>query len=104
MNDETDVPILVILKAKPEQRENLKAALRELVPPTRLEPGCLDYALFQLKETPDTFYVRESWRGQQALDTHVALPHFQKFAEKMEYLLAEPLQLVYLDPIEPIIS
>lgn len=104
MKDEAAVPILVILKAKPQQRENLKEALRELVPPTRLEPGCLDYALFQLKETPDTFYVRESWRGQQALDTHVGLPHFQKFVAQMEFLLAEPLQLIYLDPVEPVMS
>jgi quinol monooxygenase YgiN len=101
MKNQSVVPILVILKAKPQQQENLKAALQALVPPTRLEPGCLDYALFQIKEMPSTFYVRESWCGQQALDAHIALPHFQKFAAQMESLLAEPLQLIYLEPIEP---
>ncbi|MEK1940196.1 MAG: putative quinol monooxygenase, partial [Pseudomonas sp.] len=62
---------------------------------------CLDYALFQLQETPDVFYVRESWKGQAALDAHIALPHFQAFAKRMDDLLAEPLQLVRLDAIEP---
>lgn len=101
MKKEPEVPILAILKAKTQQHENLKAALQELVLPTRLEPGCLDYALFQIKEIPGAFYVRESWRGQQALDAHVASPHFQKFAAQMDSLLAEPLQLIYLEPIEP---
>ena len=101
MKNEPEVPILAILKAKPHQQENLKVALQELVQPTRLEPGCLDYVLFQIKENPSTFYVRESWRGQQALDTHVSLPHFQKFAAQMDSLLAEPLQLIYLELIEP---
>ncbi|KGQ14024.1 Oxygen-insensitive NAD(P)H nitroreductase [Beauveria bassiana D1-5] len=55
--------IIAMLKAKAGQQENLKAALKALVAPSRLEPGCLDYTLFQLKQEPDRFYVRESWRG-----------------------------------------
>jgi len=101
MKNEPEVPILAILKAKPHQQENLKVALQQLVLLTRLEPGCLDYALFHIKEMPSVFYVRESWRGQQALAAHVALPHFQKFVAQMDSLLAEPLQLIYLEPIEP---
>ncbi len=93
--------IIAVLKAKPGLQDHLKAALKALVAPSREEPGCLDYALFQLQETPNVFYVRESWKGQAALDAHVALPHFQAFAKRMDDLLAEPLQLVRLDAIEP---
>ncbi|WP_395490671.1 putative quinol monooxygenase [Cedecea davisae] len=92
--------IIAMLKAKAGQRENLKAALKALVAPSRQEPGCLDYALFQLKDEPDAFYVRESWRGQQALELHNSLPHFQAFVKQMDDLLAEPLKLVPLEAID----
>lgn len=59
------------------------------------------YALFQLRDAPDTFYMRESWRNQEALDAHVALPHFQNFIAQMNNLLAEPLRLDYLTPVAP---
>ncbi|MDQ7988082.1 MAG: putative quinol monooxygenase [Candidatus Dactylopiibacterium sp.] len=92
--------IIAVLKAKTGQREALRSALKALLLPTRAEPGCVDYALFQLTDEPDTFYVRESWRGQAALDAHVALPHFQAFAKNMDALLAEPLKLVRLTPVD----
>ena len=75
--------------------------LRALLLPTRQEPGNLDYALFQLRDAPDTFYMRESWRNQEALDAHITLPHFQDFIAQMDSLLAGPLRLDYLTPVAP---
>lgn len=100
MSDNT-LSIIAVLKAKEGQQDNLKSALQALIAPTRHEEGCLDYALFQLQETPDVFYMRESWEGQEALDAHIALPHFQAFVQEMDALLAEPLQLVRLNAVEP---
>ncbi|OAT26812.1 hypothetical protein M976_02586 [Buttiauxella ferragutiae ATCC 51602] len=99
MADNT-LSIIAVLKAKTGQREQLKSALQALISPTRKEEGCLDYALFQLEDTPDVFYMRESWKGQEALDAHIALPHFQAFVQQMDELLAEPLQLVRLNAVE----
>lgn len=94
------ISIIAVLKAKPGKTEALKQALRALLLPTRREPGNLEYALFQLRDTPDVFYVRESWRGQAGLDEHINLPHFQTFILQMNDLLAEPLRLDYLTPVE----
>ncbi|MCL0268453.1 antibiotic biosynthesis monooxygenase, partial [Klebsiella pneumoniae] len=49
----------------------------------------------------DTFYMRESWRDQQALDEHIDQPYFQAFIGEMDSLLAEPLRLDYLTPVAP---
>lgn len=95
------ISIIAELKAKPGKIESLKAALSALIMPTRQEPGCFDYMLFQLRDEPNTFYVRESWRGQQGLDDHINLPHFQHFIAQMDDLLAVPLKLTYLNSIEP---
>lgn len=94
------ISIIAVLKARPGKTESLRDALKALLQPTRQEPGNLDYALFQLRDEPETFYVRESWRDEAALEEHIALPHFQAFIGQMESLLVEPLRLDYLTPIE----
>lgn len=95
------ISLIAVLKAKPGQTDALRQALQALLLPTRQEPGNLDYALFQLRDAPDTFYMREAWQGQDALDAHVAMPYFQAFMTQMESLLAEPLRLDFLTPVEP---
>lgn len=95
------ITLLAVLKAKPGQTDALRKVLQGLLLPTRQEPGNLDYALFQLRDAPDTFYMRESWRDQQALDEHIDQPYFQAFIGEMDSLLAEPLRLDYLTPVAP---
>ncbi len=95
------ISIIAILKAKPGKRDSLKKALQALLLPTRQEPGNIEYHLYQLRDTPDCFYVREAWRGQEGLEAHIALPHFQAFILQMDELLAEPLRLDYLTKVEP---
>ncbi|WP_168194508.1 MULTISPECIES: putative quinol monooxygenase [unclassified Leclercia] len=94
------ITLIAVLKAKPGKRDALKTALQALLLPTRQEPGNVEYQLFQLRDTPDMFYVREAWRGQEALEAHIALPHFQAFILQMDELLAEPLRLDYLTAVE----
>ncbi|WP_213134356.1 putative quinol monooxygenase [Citrobacter sp. FP75] len=101
MSEAEVISIIAVLKAKHGKINALKQALQALLQPTRREPGNIEYALFQLRDTPDVFYVRESWRSQTGLDAHIALPHFQAFILQMDDLLAEPLQLDYLTPIAP---
>lgn len=94
------ISIIAVLKAKAGKVDELRDALKALLLPTRQEPGNTDYALFQLRDEPDVFYMRESWRNQAALEEHIALPHFQTFIGQMDRLLAEPLRLDYLTPVE----
>lgn len=94
------ISILATLKAKPEKIDQLRQALQVLLLPTRREPGNVEYMLFQLRDAPEVFYMRESWLGQEELDQHIAMPHFQAFILQMDSLLAEPLRLEYLTPIE----
>ncbi|MGX1788496.1 putative quinol monooxygenase [Bosea sp. NPDC055332] len=96
--DETLVSIAV-LKAKPDRREALRQSLLALIEPTRAEPGCLDYVLFELQGEPGTFYMREAFTSPAALEVHKATPHFQAFAAKAGDVLAEPLRLIFLDRV-----
>lgn len=90
---------LAILEAKTGQHDLLREALRALVPLTRQEPGCLDYTLFERSDSPGTFYMRESFRDQAALDVHFSMPYFKAFERRFDELLSRPLQLVGLKEV-----
>jgi quinol monooxygenase YgiN len=98
---ENELISIAVLKAKSDKRDELRSSLLALVAPTRAEPGNLDYVLFELSDEPGTFYMREAFRGQVALDEHRATPHFQSFARMSGSLLAEPLHLIFLDRVSP---
>ncbi|MDD0976795.1 putative quinol monooxygenase [Pseudomonas fontis] len=90
---------IAVLKAKAGKQQALKAALLALVEPTRAEPGNLDYVLFELRDERGTFYMREAFQDQAALDAHFATAYFQHFAAGADDLLAEPLQLIFLEQV-----
>ena len=69
MKRESDkIVSIAVLKAKAGMRERLRHELLALIAPTRREPGNLDYVLFELKDEPGTFYMREAFVSQAALD------------------------------------
>ncbi|WP_434771159.1 putative quinol monooxygenase [Pseudomonas entomophila] len=100
MNEHTSpIVLLATLTAKAGQADALKAALLALVEPTRAEPGNLDYMLFERRDEPGRFCMREAFAHQAAFDAHVASEHFQRFLAGSDALLAEPPQLTFLDPV-----
>ena len=90
---------IAVLKAKPGKQQALKHGLLALVAPTRTESGNLDYVLFELRDAPGTFYMREAFKDQAALDAHFATPYFKQFAATADDLLSEPLQLIFLEQV-----
>ncbi len=100
MNASTEVLVsIAVLKAKSGKEQALKEGLLALVEPTRAEPGNLDYVLFELRDARGTFYMREAFKNQAALDAHFAMPYFQRFAATADDLLEKPLQLIFLEQV-----
>ena len=90
---------LAILKAKNEKKETLKSALLKLIDPTRSEPGCVTYTLFEDKNESGTFYMQEAFLDQAAFDAHIATPHFINFASQINDLMNEPIALIELQQV-----
>lgn len=70
-----DLDVIAVITAKPGSEEVVGAARRDLVGPTRDEPGCLAYELYESAATPGTFITVERWRGQDDLDAHMQSDH-----------------------------
>jgi quinol monooxygenase YgiN len=67
------------LQASVGRETELGNALRSLVAPSRLEPGCLAYELHHDIERPGSFMFYEKFADQGALDAHLATDHFKAF-------------------------
>ena len=78
MSDER-VEMTAIITAKPEQREQLKEALRRVVAETVKEPGCIEFRIFESLEQPDKFVLWEVFANRQALRDHIAKDYTQHY-------------------------
>ncbi|PHN21992.1 putative quinol monooxygenase [Pseudomonas sp. ICMP 460] len=74
--------VIATLIAKSGQHATLEPMLRELLEPTRVEPGCEQYDLYQDLKHPETFYMLERWSDDAALADHDQSAHILSFRAK----------------------
>ena len=74
------ISFTVRMKFKPEDREVIHEALRDLTAASRKEPGCVSYIPHVLEDDPDTVVIYEQYVDQEARDAHGASDHFRKHA------------------------
>lgn len=91
--------VVAILKAKPGKESILRQELLSLIAPSRKDPGCINYDLHQVVDSPGAFLFHENWTSKKLLDEHLAQPHTRAFFAKAGELLAEPPQLVLCEKI-----
>ena len=86
------VYLIARIVAKPGKVDELRSLLAGMLAPTHAEPGC---EIYDLHETPGEgrFYFYELWRDRSALDEHFAAPHFKNLQEKIDELIAEPVEI-----------
>lgn len=93
----TNVYVTALLNARPDTQAQLQRELAALTGPTRSEPGCLRYDLYQ---QPGQFLFIEQWRSAEDLERHLQQPHIQAFIQKSVALLAEPMQVAQWQPVD----
>jgi quinol monooxygenase YgiN len=92
MND-TCIHVTARLCARRDKQDALRQELMSLLEPTRNEPGCLRYELYQQSGQGENFLFVEQWRSVADLERHLQQPHVQAFIQKSDVLLAEPMQV-----------
>ncbi|MBI4940497.1 MAG: antibiotic biosynthesis monooxygenase [Actinobacteria bacterium] len=66
--------------AQPGHEGTVLAALVELAPASRQEPGCQTYVVHQDPEEPSVFRIFEVYDDEAAFKAHAGYPHFEKYA------------------------
>ena len=85
--------VVVRIKAKAGLEDRVKQELLKLLPPTRAEPGCINFDLHQAIGDGTLFLVHENWVSEEALRRHFEMPYIVEWLSQAEALLAEPMEL-----------
>lgn len=81
------ITCIAAFTAKPDQIDNLKAALLALIEPTRSEEGCISYALHQAIDNPAKLTMLEKFKDQNAFDFHSAQPYLKALVNQLDLLV-----------------
>ena len=90
------VCFVVLIRARPGRREEVWAALAELVPQVHCEPGCERYALHAV-DGQDAFLTVERWTTADTAQAHAQAPAVRRYRERIGDLV-EPSEIVQLIP------
>lgn len=98
----TEQPLTVVarLQAKAEKLEEVRTTLKNLIGPTRAEPGCLSYVLHESKDDPCVFLFVETWRSRADLDAHLLKPYLLALVAQAEEMLSAPLDVTMWQPVD----
>ena len=82
--------------AKPGGEETVRAALEQLSPLAREEPGNLYYQAYQSPEEPAVFRIFEVYTDEDAFTAHVSSEHFDQWGTRQAIpALAERVHKTY---------
>ena len=81
--------LIATITARPGHAEAVEAGLRQLVPPSQAEAGCLQYNLHRHQQQANRFIMVEQWQDAAALSAHQQTAHFLHFGETYGSLLEQ---------------
>jgi len=94
--------LVVKIKMKAEFREQfLKEMWADAIGSEKNEPGCLMFNITHDKADPNTLYLFEVYKDDQAVEIHKKAPHFVKWLETTKNWLAAPLEINPCSTIYP---
>jgi quinol monooxygenase YgiN len=94
-----ELTVFARFHARPGQAAAVAAALREVVGPSRAEPGCLAIETFRSIQDADLFFIHSRWIDHAAFEVHAALPHTLLFLATVRTLVDHPLEVSRTEPL-----
>ncbi|ATA23592.1 antibiotic biosynthesis monooxygenase [Brenneria goodwinii] len=79
-----EIRIVASLQAKAEFIDDVTAAVKQAVAPSRQEAGNLQYDLHEEIDKPGAFVFFERWKNQTVLTEHEQSAHFKRLIAELE--------------------
>ena len=86
--------------AREGKEDAVATALRDVVAPTREEPGCRAIAAYRSTRDPRLFHIHSRWSDEAAFERHSEQPHTRRFLERVQPLIDHPLDITRSRPLE----
>jgi quinol monooxygenase YgiN len=81
------------IRIREDAKEGAARRSAEMAATSREEPGCLDYSCGFDVEDPAVVIIVEHWESEEALNAHMAAPHFQAFTKFIVGIVDGPVEL-----------
>ena len=91
--------VFVRLHARVGEEKAVEEALREVMGPSREEPGCLSFHLFRSVRDSQLFYIHSRWTDEAAFQKHGVLAHTERFLKKVDALVDQPREVTRTEMI-----
>jgi len=85
--------------ARDGQQDAVAATLRDVVPPSRQEPGCQSIDAYRSTRDPRLFYIHSRWTDEAAFETHARQPHTVRFIQRIQPLIDHAIEVTRTQPI-----
>ncbi|BFI71033.1 antibiotic biosynthesis monooxygenase [Yersinia pseudotuberculosis] len=79
-----EIRVIASVVAKTEFIEEVKAALHQIIEPSREEKGNLQYDLHTESEQKGSFVFFERWASDEALEKHNKTEHFKQLVKAID--------------------
>lgn len=83
---------IVRFEPRPGKAEEFREELLRVLPPTRVEPGCIAIRAFESVREPQVFAIHSEWVDEAAFEFHSTLPHTVAFVEAADRLLTRSIE------------
>ena len=82
------IHVFVRFDAKPGRLDELRKEMLAITEPTRAEPDCLEFHLYEETDAAGTLFVHSLWKDDAAIDAHLQFPHMKRFRALLADLAA----------------
>jgi len=83
------VTVIAQVRTRGGMEERVREELMKLVTPTRSEPGCIVYDLYQDADSTTHFMFYECWKSKKDLQK----PYIKAFMEAADEMFEEPVKV-----------
>lgn len=91
--------VFATIHPKLECLDEAQTLILGIIADTRAEVGCLHFTLHENADG-DRLHLTEIWADQAAFDNHHAQPYTRAVFKRYEQLLAAPVDLIFMQPVE----
>ncbi|ENO3978696.1 antibiotic biosynthesis monooxygenase [Aeromonas veronii] len=89
------VTLTAVFHAKPGFEKDLQKILKNMLNPSRNEPGCISYTLLNAIEHPQRFIFQEQFRDDEAFSEHTKKEYFKKMISESTSLLQQTPEITF---------
>ena len=93
-----EIRVIARAFARSGKEEQLRNTLARMLAPTRAEPGCRLYELYESNNN-GLFYFHEEWESQDALDRHTKTSHDKQLTKNVHDLIEGAFEVNILNSL-----